>query len=42
MTFKHPYHKSTVFQGFQGLEKAVMNFKYLQALQGPVQTLQYL
>ena len=39
MTFKHPYHKSTVFQG---LEKAVMNFKYLQALQGPVQTLQYL
>ena len=31
--------KTAVFQGFQGLEKTVMNFKYFQALQGPVQTL---
>ena len=31
--------KSTVFQGFQGLEKPVMNLKYFQALQGPVRTL---
>ena len=38
-TFKHPYQNSTIFQGFQGLEKVVINFKYLQALQGPVQTL---
>ena len=30
--------KSPVFQGFQGLEKPVMNFKYFQALQGPVRT----
>ena len=29
------------FQGFQGLEKAVVNFKYVQALQGPVGTLPY-
>ena len=38
-TFKHLDQKSAVFQGFQGLEKPVMNFKYFQALQGPVQTL---
>ena len=31
--------KKVVFQGFQGLEKPVMNFKYFQALQGPVRTL---
>ena len=38
-TFKHLDQKSAVFQGFQGLEKPVMNFKYFQALQGPVRTL---
>ena len=38
-TFKHLDQKSAVFQGFQGLEKPVMNFKYFQALQGPVPTL---
>ena len=31
--------KSTTFQGFQGLERALMNFKYFQAIQGPVSTL---
>ena len=36
MTFKHLNSKSIVFQGFQGLEKAVMKFKHFQALQGPV------
>ena len=30
-TFKHPNKKITVFHGFQGLEKAVMNIKYFQA-----------
>ena len=40
-TFKHSYHKSTVFQGFQGLDKALINFKYFQALQGPVRTLTF-
>ena len=40
MNFKHSKQKSTVFQGFQGLDKALMmNFKYFQALQGPVSTL---
>ena len=38
-TFKHPYSKSTVFQGLQGLEKALVKFKHFQALQGPVRTL---
>ena len=38
-TFKHFDQKTAVFQGFQGLEKTVMNFKYFQALQGPVRTL---
>ena len=38
-TLKHLDQKSAVFQGFQGLEKPVMNFKYFQALQGPVRTL---
>ena len=38
-TFKHHYWKFTFFQGFQGLEKAEVNFKYFQALQGPVRTL---
>ena len=41
-TFKHLDQKSAVFQGFQGLEKPVMNFKYFQALQGPVRTLIYI
>ena len=31
--------KSNDFQGFQKLEEAVMNFKYFQALQGPVRTM---
>ena len=35
MTFKHPNIKSTVLKEFQDLEKAMMNFKYFQALQGP-------
>ena len=39
MTFKHLDQKSAVFQGFQGVEKPMMNFKYFQALQGPVRTL---
>ena len=39
MTFKHIDQKSAAFQGFQGLEKPVMNFKYFQALQEPVRTL---
>ena len=30
-TFKHSNQKSTVFQGFQGLEKELMDFKYFQA-----------
>ena len=34
-TFKPPYSKSTVFQGFQGPEKAVMNFKDLCMLYEP-------
>ena len=38
-TFKHPYSKSTVFQGLQGIEKASVKFKHFQALQGPVRTL---
>ena len=38
-TFKHSNHKSTVFQVIQGPEKALMNFKYFQALQEPVGTL---
>ena len=41
-TFKHLDQKSAVFQGFQGLEKPVMNFEYFQALQGPVRTLDWL
>ena len=36
-TFKHRNQKSIVFKGIQGLEKAVINYKYFQALQGPVQ-----
>ena len=28
-TFKQENRKSTVFQGFQGLEKAVVNFNFL-------------
>ena len=36
---KHPKLKRTVFQRFQGLEKAVVNFKYFQALRGHVRTL---
>ena len=28
-TYKHSNQKGTVFQGFKGLEKALMNFKYL-------------
>ena len=35
-TFKH---LDPIFQGFQGLEKTVMNFKYFQALPGLVRTL---
>ena len=31
--------KITVFQGIQGLERAVMNSKYFQALQGPARIL---
>ena len=38
-TFKHPYSKSIVFQGFQGLEKALVKSKHFQVLQGPVRTL---
>ena len=38
-TYKQSNQKGTVFQGFKGLEKALMNFKYFQALQGPVRTL---
>ena len=38
-TFKHSYSKSTVFQGFQGLEKVLVKFKHFQALQGPVRTM---
>ena len=38
-TYKHLDQKGAIFQGFQGLEKTVMNFKYFQALPGPVQTL---
>ena len=30
-TFKHLDQKGAIFQGFQGLEKTVMNFKYFQA-----------
>ena len=41
MTFKHPYSKSTVFQGLQGLEKALVKFKHFQALQGPVRILYF-
>ena len=33
------WQKSSVFQGFQGLEKTVMNFKYFQALQWSIRTL---
>ena len=39
MTFKHLDRKRAVFQGFQSLEKSVMNFKYFQALQGRIRTL---
>ena len=39
--FKAPNQKCTVFQGFSGLEKAMVNFKYFQPLQGPVRTLHY-
>ena len=35
-TYKHPDQKGAIFQG---LEKTVMNFKYFQALPGPVRTL---
>ena len=38
-TYKHLDQKGAIFQGFQGLEKTVMNFKYFQALPGPVRTL---
>ena len=38
-TYKHLDQKGAIFQGSQGLEKTVMNFKYLQALPGPVRTL---
>ena len=37
--FYTPLTKTTDFQGFQGLAKAVVDFHYFQALQGPVQTL---
>ena len=40
--FQAPYLKCTVFQGFQGLKKAVVIFKYFQTLQGPVPTLLYI
>ena len=35
-TFNHPNPNSIVFNGFQGLENAVMNFKHFQAIHGPV------
>ena len=38
-TFKHHNRQCSVFQGFLGLEKEVMNFTYFQALQGPVRAL---
>ena len=34
-TFKHPYSKSTVFQGLQGLEKALVKFKHFKDLYEP-------
>ena len=35
-TFNHPNPKTSVFQGFQDLENAVMNFKYIQVLHEPI------
>ena len=41
-TFKHSHLEIVVFLGFQGLEKALVNFKYYKSLKAPVRIISIL